>query len=197
MRPLRVLLSRAAGIFRRGRRDDALRQEIDAHLDLLTEQYVRHGMSADDARLAARRAFGGVEQVKAAYRDQCGLPLFDAIAQDLRFALRVLTRDRGFALTAILVLGLGVGVNNMMFTIIYGHTLRQLPIDRPERVLFISASDPRVPERFLSYPDLLDLRGAQSFAGFVAFVDAPVPIGDEDARLIASMARMSPRTRST
>ena len=65
-----------------------------------------------------------------AYREQLGFPIVDAFVQDVRFAVRMLTRDRGFAITAILVLGIGIGVNNMMFTLIYGSTLRGLPIAR-------------------------------------------------------------------
>ncbi len=101
------------------------------------------------------------------------------MGQDVRFAFRVLVRDRGFALTAILVLGLGIGVNNMLCTIIYAHTLRGLPVTRADRVLYISTFDDKAPERALSYPDLVDLQGSRSFAQVAAFFNAPATVGDE------------------
>ena len=88
------------------------------------------------------------------------MPLVDSLTQDVRFALRVLVRDRGFALTAILVLGLGIGVNTMLCTIICAHTLRGLPVTRADRILYVSAFDDRVNDRALSYPDLLDVQAA-------------------------------------
>lgn len=101
------------------------------------------------------------------------------VRRDVRFALRLLARDRAFVATAILLLGLGIGVNNMMFTVIYGHTLRKLPMADPDRVLFISTFDERVPDQPLSYPDVADLRGAAAFSGLVAYGDASVTLSEE------------------
>jgi putative ABC transport system permease protein len=173
---LRRLLGRSTG--QHG--DEALRQEIDAHLALLADEYERRGLSPTEAQDAARRAFGGVEKTVASYREQRRLPILDTIAQDVRFACRVLIRDRGFAATAILVLAVGIGVNNMMFTLIYGSTLRGLPIEQPSRVLHVSTFDQRFPDRALSYPEFDDLRrDARSFSGLAAFVNTPVAVGDE------------------
>ena len=147
MGTVRVLLSRMLDLLLRRRRDARLNDEVAAHLGLLADEYVAGGMSRDDARLAARRAFGGVDQMKAAYRDQRGLPVLDALMQDLRFAARLLRRDRGFAMTAVVVLAIGIGVNNMLFTILNAHTLRGLPIVRADRVVSISTFDDRTPDR--------------------------------------------------
>src|SRR5687767_5662764 len=125
---IRVFISRALDLLLRRRRDAQLSDEIQTHLDQLTDGYVARGMAPEEARRAALRTFGGVEQIKEAYRDQRGLPVVDALAQDVRFALRLLRRDRAFAVTALLVLGVGIGVNNMLFTIVNAHTLRGLPI---------------------------------------------------------------------
>ena len=143
--------------FGRRRRDRELTEEIDTHLALAEEEYRRRGMSDDDARDAARRAFGGVIKTRQMYREQGRWRWFDSLLQDARLGLRMLVRDRVFALTAILVLGLGVGVNNMMFTIIYTHTLRGLPIERAERVLIGSFVDERGIDRGISYAEYQDL----------------------------------------
>jgi predicted permease len=105
----------------------------------------------------------------------------DTPSQDLRFACRVLVRDRSFAATAVLVLAIGIGVNNMMFAMIYSSTtLRGLPIERPDRVLEISTFDQRFPNRALSYPEFDDLRrGVRLFAALAAFASAPLAVADE------------------
>jgi putative ABC transport system permease protein len=157
---LRVLMSRVLDLLFSRRRERRLEEEIRNHLDLLTEQYVATGLTLDDGRAAARRAFGGVDQIKEAYRDQRRLPFVDALGQDVRFAMRMMRRNRGFAATAVLVLGLGIGVNNMLFTILDAHTLRGLPIRHSQRVLFISSLDDRAADRGLSFADYSDIRRA-------------------------------------
>jgi predicted permease len=180
---IRVLLSRALDLAFRRRRDARLTEEIQSHLDLLTSEYVAHGMTAADARAAALRAFGGVEQMKEVYRDQRGVPFADTLLQDVRFAFRLLRRDRAFTVTAVLVLGIGIGVNNMLFTIVNAHTIRGLPIDGADRVVYVSSFDDRTPDRGVSYPDFDDIRsGTQSLVRLAAFNSAPVVIaGDSHA----------------
>ncbi len=180
MTALRVLLSRALDIVLGRRRHERLADEIQEHLDLLTDEYVARGMTPRDARYAARRAFGGVDQVKAVYRDQQGLPFLDALTEDLRFAFRLLSRDRGFATTVVLVLGLGIGINNMLFTILNAHTLRGLPLDEVDRIVFMSTFDDRAPDRGVSYLDFLDWRDrAGAFSAMAAFTSAPVIVAED------------------
>ena len=177
---VRVLLSRLLDLVHWDPRDARLRQEIQTHLDLLTDEYIAQGMARPDARAAARRAFGGVDQVRALYRDQQGLPFVDAVTQDLRFALRLLRRDPGFATTAVLVLGLGIGVNNMLFTILNAHTMRGLPIRGVNQVVYLSTIDNHSSERGLSYLDFQEVRDAsRSLAGLAAFASATVNVGDQ------------------
>lgn len=108
------------------------------------------------------------------------LPGLNALAQDARFAVRTLTRDRRFLLTAVLVLGLGIGVTHMFLTIVYAHTLRGLPIPRPDRVLYLSSIDDRAADRPMSRLDFEDLRAsARSFQTLVAYTSVPVTVGDE------------------
>jgi putative ABC transport system permease protein len=166
--------------FLRRRRDRDIAEEVNAHLALLEDEYRHAGLTAAEAHDAARRALGGELKTRQAYAEQGGLHLVDSFVQDARFAIRTLWRDRSFALTATLVLGIGIGVNNMMFTLIYGSTLRGLPIDRANRVLYVSTFDQRFPDRPLSFQDFEDLRsGARSFIGLGAFVGMPLSVGDQ------------------
>jgi hypothetical protein len=110
---MRAWLARLTEILFRHSREKRLSSEIEHHLDLLAEEHKTRGLSDAEARLAARRDFGGIDKTKMRYREQRGLPVIEALLQDVRFAFRVLMRDRGFGLTAILVLGVGLGVNNM------------------------------------------------------------------------------------
>lgn len=175
-----MFLQRLLDLTRRRRRDAHLAEDVETHLALLADDYERRGLTPDEARSAARRAFGGVDQVKSLCRDVGGFPVLDAVAQDVRFATRLLIRERGFALTAILVLGLGIGVNNMLFSIFYAHNLRGLPAEQPDRVLYIAMLDAGGVDRGLSYPDFDDLRrSARTFNGMAAYVNAPIGIGDE------------------
>ena len=148
---------------------------------------------------AARRAFGGVDQIKEAHRDQRGLPLVDALGQDVRFALRLMRRNPGFAVTAVLVLGLGIGVNNMLFTILNAHTLRGLPIPRSDRVLFLSTVDDRGRDRGLSFADYDGHRGRRAALQRPSRRSAPLRWSSPETAMppSASMAPSSPRTPST
>jgi putative ABC transport system permease protein len=180
MTGIRVLISRVLDLLFSGRRERRLDEEIRNHLDLLADQYVADGMTPIEARDAARRAFGGVEQMKESYRDQRGLPLVDALRQDFRFAIRLLNRNRGFAITAVLVLGIGIGVNNMLFTILNTHTLRGLPMPASHRVLWLSTVDDRGRERGLSFADYQDIAGGvQHYAGLAAFEGGPMVIAGD------------------
>ncbi|HTM30251.1 MAG TPA: ADOP family duplicated permease [Vicinamibacterales bacterium] len=176
----RVLLSRLLDPLFRARRDRRLNDEVRLHLDLLAEEFEAKGLSPEEARSAARRAFGGVDQVAMRYRDQRGLPLVESIAQDARFAGRSLTRDRGFAITTVLVLALGIGVNNMMFTILYTHTLRSLPVAGADRVVFVSTRDERNTDRGLSWLEFDETRQAVGGTALAAFATGPAALADAD-----------------
>ncbi len=107
----RVLLSRLRFWSDRARRDRELAEEIALHLDLLTEDDVRRGLSREEARLAAAANFGGVLRTTETYRQQRDLPLLDALCQDIRHAVRAMARRPGIVVIATLSIGLGVGVN--------------------------------------------------------------------------------------
>jgi predicted permease len=176
----KVALSRAFDVVLRARRERRLREEIDLHLQLLTSDYLAKGLTPEEAHRAARRAFGRVDHLEMLHRDQRGLPLLDAFRQDVAFAVRLLSRDRAFAVTAMLVLGIGIGVNNMFFTILNAHTIRGLPIVKGHGVVYVSTVDERNRDRGISFPEFIDLRsGAASFAAVSAFMTAPAIVAGD------------------
>jgi hypothetical protein len=124
-------------------------------------------MSAEEARYAALRSFGGVEQVKEECRDTWGVRFIDTLLQDLRFGLRQLRRNPGFTLVAILTLALGLGANTAVFSVLNSILLRELPVQEPERVVSLSSS-------VFSYPDYLDFRDQnKAFEGLCAYLELP------------------------
>lgn len=140
---LRVFLSRVMDLVVHRRRDRRLDEELRTHLALLTEEYRSRGLSPAEAAAAARKDFGRVDRVTEDYRHQRGLPILDALLLDLRLGSRLLWRDRGFAAVAIAVLGAGIGVNTMLFTILNAHTIRGLPIADAPSVVHISLVNER------------------------------------------------------
>jgi putative ABC transport system permease protein len=166
---LRVFAARLLGLFRNRRADENLDAELRAHLELLTEENIRRGMSPDKACRAARREFGGVEQAKELYRDQRGLPALDILLQDLKFALRGLMNKPGFAIVAILTLALGIGATTAVFSVVDRILFRRLPYPNDERLVSFGVMAPFDSREFMLGPDLVDWRPRQRpFEGITA-----------------------------
>ena len=93
-------------------------EELASHLAMLTDENIRRGLSPDDARRAARLRLGGLTSLHDQHRVARGLPGLDAVLQDVRFAFRLIARDRWFSAAAIAALALGIGANTTGFTIV-------------------------------------------------------------------------------
>jgi len=135
---LHIVRLRLRSLFRRGRVEDELRDELQYHVDRLTDEHVARGMSPEDARRAALRAMHGIEQRKEECRDARGVGLVEDFIQDLRYAARTLRRNPGFAAAAISTLALGIGATVAVFTVVNGVLLRPLPFPEPHRLFAVT-----------------------------------------------------------
>ena len=128
---------RLRSLFRRPQVDQDLDEEIRDHLERRTADYVAQGLTPEEARYAARREFGGTEQIKEECRDTRKVNWIYDLAQDADYTLRQLRKNPGFAAMAILTLALGIGANTAMFTVIYSVLLRPLPFRNEDRLVSI------------------------------------------------------------
>jgi hypothetical protein len=151
MSMLREAIERVRSFFHRRQRDSELDAEMAAHLELATEENLQKGMPADEARRLAMIRFGGVTQAKEQQREARGLPWLDVLVQDVRFTLRTLGRDRGFTLIAVVILGLGIGANVTVFSVVNTILLRPLPFPNPQQLVRILTKNPTGGESSMTY----------------------------------------------
>jgi predicted permease len=171
-----------AAFFRKGKLDAEMAEEMRAHLELQTRENMRRGMAPDEARYAAQREFGGVEQIKEQARDQRGGRWLDQVRQDVRFSHRMMFRHPGFALAAILTFGLGIGFVTTVFTIINGIMLRPLPLPEGDRIMTVGLTTDHFPAA----------RSQQTSFTHLALMDTrPVNLGLEGAANRQPAARVS------
>jgi putative ABC transport system permease protein len=137
MKSLRAALARLAGVFRKQLREQDIAAELESHVAMQIEDNLRAGMTAEEARRAALLKLGGVEQTRQAYRERASIPFLERFSQDVRFAFRQFAKNPGFALTSVVILGLGIGASTAIFSAVYPVLFKALPYPEPSRLMMI------------------------------------------------------------
>jgi predicted permease len=174
MDSLRSGLHKVFSLFRKEPLDRELDAEMKTHLELAVEENMSKGMPWQEARRQALIRFGGVEQAKERQRESRGLHGLETLLQDLRYTMRTLGRDRGFATVAILILALGIGANVIVFSVVNTILLRPLPFYNPDRLVWIAPADAKGLSASTysvdAYEDLRSMnRSYEDVTGYFAF----------------------------
>ncbi len=158
MNLLRAGWLRLRALFGREGLDREMNAEMRAHLEFETEQNIRRGMTPTDARWAARRSFGGMDQLKERERDARGFRWWHEFRQDLRHGARVMLKQPGFSAVAVLTLALGLSVNITVFSVISFFFFKPLPVPEPDRLVVLARQIPSeqlaLPFSWLDYEDV-------------------------------------------
>jgi hypothetical protein len=190
MRRLRALFVRLGGFFYKDSGESEFADEMESHLQLHIEDNLRAGMSPAQARREAIMKLGGVEQTKENYRERRGLPILETTFEDCRYAFRLLSRNPGFTLVAVVTLALGIGGNTAVFTVMNSVLLQNLPLPHPEQLMFLrlpndqplGASNTGDGDTSFSYPVFEELRKERAaFSDLMAYV--PLAIGKVPVRI--------------
>lgn len=182
MRHLREAWARLRSFLRTQARDRDFEEELDAHIDMAVQDYLRQGIAEPEARRLALVKLGGLEQARQRHRESRGLPWLDGIVQDVRYACRNLRRSPGFTLTVVITLAIGIGINAAVFTVTDAIVFRGFRFVDNDRIVYLRSQSTRQPREFaysVSYRELEDWRArATSFSGMAAYADRAVSLSD-------------------
>src|SRR5262245_32409068 len=134
---LRIARQRLRSLFRRESVDVELSNELSFHFDQLVAEFIDRGMTVDQARHAARRAIGNIPLLEEQCRDTRAVTWLHDLRQDIGYGVRMLRRNPGFTLVALLSLALGIGANTAILSVIGAVLHDQLPIPHDDRLVVI------------------------------------------------------------
>ena len=177
---LRQTAARLSAFFRKEDLDRELNEELDGHVAMLADDYVRRGMTQDQAERAARLELGGRAQIRESHSDSRGIPFLDALLQDLRYTFRTLRHDSGFTMFVILIIGLGIGASSTIFSVVNTLLIRPLPFRDPGRLVWISnnGNEGDLSGQTVPVNPFLDLRAQAKSLSDVAAYYAFYGVGD-------------------
>jgi len=183
-------------LFAKGAVERDLDQEVRSYVDLLTEEKIKAGMSPDDARRAARLEAGSIEQIKDEVRDVRKGTFFDSALQDFRYGVRLLRRSPGFTALAVLTIGLGIGANSAIFSVINGVVRKPLAYPDSERLMFITSQFPTLnfTKFWISPPEYFDFKEhTRAFSHVAAYSSGAMNLseGDRPERVNAAFVTAS------
>jgi predicted permease len=159
MRAMRRLFARIVNFTTRRRGDERLREEMESHMAIQTEENIRAGMTPEEARRRARLKFGAVEMVREDYRAEGGLPFVETLLMDVRYAFRVLRKSPAFTIVALVTLMLGIGANVVVFAVLNAVLLHPLDVRDPQGLYQVRHKQWMIGRLLTtSYPAFEDLR---------------------------------------
>src|ERR1039457_2701154 len=144
----------------RRRWDEERARELQAHVQIETDENVSRGMLPDEARYAANRKLGNSTQIREEIFHMNSMAFVETMWQDLRFAFRMLRKNVGFTAVAILTLALGIGANTAIFSVVYAVLLQPLPYKNSSQLVILNETTPRIGTVSVSYPNFLDWRAS-------------------------------------
>ena len=192
---LRAFFARLRGLLRGARRDEQFDDEIQEHLRLLEDRFVAQGMSRGEAALTARRQFGNTTRLREDRGALQTLPSIESLWHDVRYALRMLRRNPGFSILAVVVLALGIGANTAVFTVVDAVLFKPLAFADPDRIVSLTSAWPTRGTRasVVSLPDVMDWRaGSSAFSTLTYYRRSRRSVIVGEAAYFADVVRTSP-----